>query len=298
MEQEQMSLAIFEPIRATLAELEKKDESLVFDHTMADGEKELRSWVKRIRGFKGDVARAHKETKANALAFGRKIDAIKNELTTGADKLITQRMLPLDKIEAKKRTDAEAIVEAERVEKERIETVRLEAIAKQEEEIARKQAELKAQEEKALQVERNRQAKIKVEEDRIAREREKLEAEKKAEADARQREINARKQAELEKQQAIEKAECEKAEAIEAEKEKARKVEVDRLAEEAEQRAKANRLAKIEADRISNENHRRQIEQDIIDAIVIMLGSESDVDAQEIVDAIVQGEIPNVTINY
>lgn len=40
MTQEIMSLAVFDPIRATLVELEKKDKSLVFDHTSPEAEKE------------------------------------------------------------------------------------------------------------------------------------------------------------------------------------------------------------------------------------------------------------------
>ncbi len=262
MTQETMDLAVFAPIKSTLAELEKKDKSLVFDHTTTDGERELRSWVKRLRGYKGDVARTHKDVKANALAFGRQVDAIKNELTAGADKIITERMKPLDEIEAKKRAEAEAIIEAEWIAKEKAEDERLADLERREAEANRKEAEFK-------------------EKERIARE--KQIADEAAE--------NARRFAE-------EKAEREKQEAVEAEQEKARKLEVERVANENEARAKANRLAKIEADRISNKNHRRQVEQGIIDAIVIMLGSVSDADAQSIVDAIVQGEIPNVTINY
>ena len=223
MTDQEMSLVVFDPIRATLTELEAKDKALVFDHTTASGEKELRSWVHRLRGYKSEVSKVHKAVKADALAFGRKVDAVKNELIGGVERLITERMKPLDEIEAKKRAEAEAILEAERLEKERIEQERLDAIAKQEAEMAAKQAAIKA------------------EEDRLQREREKLEMEKRAEAEAKRREQEAKEKAEQEKKEALERAEREKQEAIakaeaekkaaiEAEKEKARKAEAERLA--------------------------------------------------------------------
>ena len=108
---ENMSLAVFDPIRAALVEIEKKDKDLVFDHLTESGENGLRSYVKRLRGYKGDVARAHKETKAEALSFGRKVDAVKNELTAGVDRLITTRMLPLDEIAAKEQARKQAVID-------------------------------------------------------------------------------------------------------------------------------------------------------------------------------------------
>ncbi len=284
MADQKMSLVVFDPIRATLVELEKKDKSLVFDYTTASGEKELRSWVHRLRGYKTEVTKVHKDTKADALAFGRKVDAVKNELIDGVEKLIAERMKPLDEIEAKKRAAAEAIIEAKRLEDERIEQERLDAIAKQEAEIAEKQAAIKA------------------EENRLTRERENLEAEKRAEVDAKNREIEARKEAEAkaerEKQEALDKAEREKAEAIEAEKEKARQAEGDRLSREAVEKDQQRKLADTEAKRVADKEHRKEVEQGVVDAIVIAVMLSSDSIAQEIVDAIVNGEIPNLTINY
>lgn len=146
---EEMSLAVFDPIKATLAEMEKKNEQLAFDYNTDDGIAAVRSWVARLRGYKGDIARAHQATKADALAFGRKVDLIKNELTAGVQKIINERMKPLDEIEAAKRAEAETKIETERVEAERVEAKRLADLKKREDEVARKETEQKAAEDAA-----------------------------------------------------------------------------------------------------------------------------------------------------
>jgi len=260
MAEETMSLTIFDPIRATLAALEKKDQSLVFDHTAPEGEAELRSWVKNLRGFKGDVARAHKDTKANALNFGRQVDAIKNELTAGADKIITERMKPLDEIEAKKRAKAEAIIEAERLKKEKAEQERLADLERREAEAARKEDEIRKKEQA---------------------EREKQIADEAAE--------NARKETEA-------KAEREKQEAVEAEKEKARKLEVERVKKLQAEQDEKERLATLERERVANEEHRDEVENKAVEAFDAAFGI--DFNSEAVVTVIKEGRIPNVTINY
>ncbi len=271
MTEQNMDLAVFDPITAMLAELEKKDLALVFDHTTPEGEKDLRSWVKRVRGYKGDVARAHKEVKAEALAFGRQVDAIKNELTTGADRIITERMKPLDEIDAEKRAEAEAIVKAEeeaRLKKEAEEKAELEH---REAEVARKEAEIR-------------------ESERIAREKQiAIEAAE----NARKEEIA---KAEREKQEAIEKAEREKQDAIEAEKEKARQVERDRVAKETADLTELNRLADIEHERIINKRHRQKVKGNAIETIKEGLGELFT--AEQLVAFIDEGHCKYLTINY
>lgn len=143
---EDMSLVVFDPIKATLIVLKKKDESLTFDHTTPEGEKDLRSWVKQLRGYKGDIAKAHKGIKADALAFGRRVDAIKNELTAGADKIIKERLRPLDEMEARKRAAAEAAIKAEADAMLAKEAERIAELKRREAEVAKKEAEIEAKE--------------------------------------------------------------------------------------------------------------------------------------------------------
>lgn len=277
---EQMSLEVFDPLKAAITELQEKDKAQVFDHTTEEGEKNLRSWVHRVRGCKGDIEKVRKATKADALAFGRKVDEIARELTIVPEKIIATRMKPLDEIEAKKRAAAEAKIEAERVAAEKAEAERLADLERREAETAKKEAELQAKEDA-----------IKAEQE----EKKRAEREKQIAIDAAEKE---RKDAERIAANRAKVAEQEKAEAIEAEKEKARQAERDRVAKAGLEIAEQTRLAEKERKRVENVKHRKEVEQGVIDAIVIMLGSESDSDAQEIVDAIVSGEIPNVEIIY
>ena len=114
MTEESMTLTVFDPLAAMVAEIVKKDDAQNFDHTTEEGEIALRSWVHKIRGGKGDIEKTRKIVKADALTFGRKVDAYAKELTAPLDKIIAKDMKPLNEIEAKKRADAEAMVEAER----------------------------------------------------------------------------------------------------------------------------------------------------------------------------------------
>ena len=122
---DQISLVVFDPCEAMVSDLVKKNEIQQFDHTTEDGEKALRSWVHRIRGGKGEIEKVRKSMKADALAFGRKVDDRAKELTAPLDRMITDNMKPLDEIEAEKRRRAEAIVEAERIAAEKAEQARV-----------------------------------------------------------------------------------------------------------------------------------------------------------------------------
>ena len=279
---DEMSLVVFDPIKATLAEVQKRNGDLVFDHTTESGEKELRSWVYRIRGHRSDLEKVRVAAKSEALSYGKKVDALAKELKVPYDKLITERMKPLDEIEAKKRADAVAIVEAKRLEDERIEQERIAAIAKAEAEIAEKQAAIKA------------------EENRLTREREILEAEKRAEVDAKRREQEAKGKAEQDKKEALERAEYEKQEAlVKAEREKEGAIEAEREKNRLEAEAKKaeeKRIADIECKRIADLGHRKAIEEEA-STIFTDYGMASDL-AKELVGEISKGIYPALTINY
>lgn len=145
----EVSLAVFDPVKAVSADLETKDAVQEFDHTTPEGEKALRSWVHRVRLHKGTIEKVRVATKAGALEFGHKVDDLARELTLSPQKIIDARMKPLDEIEDAKRKAAEAIVEAERLEKERIEAEEKAELERREAEVARKEAELKAKEDAA-----------------------------------------------------------------------------------------------------------------------------------------------------
>ena len=270
-ETQEMSLTVFDPSKAAIAEIVERDSNLVFDHSTPDGEAELRSYVYRIKRHKGDLEKVRKEAKSGALNFGRKVDEIAKELNKPLLTIIADRMKPLDEIEEKKRAAAEAAVEAERLEAERIETERLADLKKREAEVEAKEAKLKAIDErvKAHQADLDRAAREK----RIADEA----------AD------NAKKQAKIDADAALAKAESDKQVAIEAEQDKAVKVEADRIAEE-------KRVADENAKRYADKVHRDEIETKIHNAFH---KQTDDYDmATEILSWIIDGKIPHLKINY
>lgn len=279
MTEESMTLAVFDAHATMVADLVKKNEVQKFDHTTEAGEKDLRSWVFRLRGGKGDIEKARKIIKAEALAFGKKVDAKAKELTIPLEKMIAENMKPLDEIEAKKRAEAEAIVQAEIDAKEKAERDRLADLEKREAEIAAKEAVQKAIQEKADLTELNRLADIQHEADKLAA-IEKVE--KKAEQDAKD---------------VAEKAEREKQESIEAEKEKARQVERVRIFKEQAKEKERKHAEEAERKRATDENHRADVHILICNSIIEHADCDKQT-AENIIAAIVRGEIPNMLITY
>ena len=300
MSEEKNELVVFNEVRAKVALYKEANAEMQFDYADPKGEKEARSHIFKLRGVKTKIAAVHKTAKAEALAYCREVDGVKNFLLGETEDMIQVHVTPLKEIaDAKAKVEADRI-EAERIEAERIEQERLDAIAKREEEAAKKEAELQAKQDAIDNAEAERLAKIEADEAQLAQERREFEAAKQAEADAKQREEQARKDAEAkaeqDKKEAAAKAEQEKADAVLAEKEKARKVEVERVAKEKAAKLEAERIAEKERKRVVNRKHRKSVEDQAISGFEAALGSGCC--AEDIVLAIKKGEIPNVTISY
>lgn len=189
-------LAVFDEVAATIAEYKVENDKLVFDYESKEGAKDAKSHISKLRKVKGKIAEVHKEAKAEALTFGRKLDAKKNEYSGEVDKMIKVHKEPLDVIEAELIEKSMAVLRA----KEEAEAIRVaeieareRAITLAEEKIAREKAEAeeKIAREKAIeneQVIKEQQEKIKriEEEKRIAEEateKVRMQAEQKAKAE-------------------------------------------------------------------------------------------------------------------
>lgn len=193
--------------------------------------------------------------------------------------------------EIHKATKAEALAVCQAIDKEK----RV-LIADVEEMIEVHAAPIRAIDEK---IEAERQAKVE------AWEKAEQEAEEKrqAELEAREKEV-ARKEAEITAKEDAIKAKQAEADRIEREKriaeeaaENARKEE--QAAQECKQKeveAEKERLAEIECKRVNNIKHQAKIRGRIHVFLFAIVQNEEKTD--EIVDAIVAGSIPNVTINY
>ena len=257
---EEMSLAVFDPIKALTVKTQERDAALELDHTTPEGEKELRSWVCTVRGCRAGLEKIRVKAKADSLEYGRKVDSLAKELKAPFDTIINERTKPLDEIEDAKRKAAEAVIEAERKEAERVEAERLADLKRREDEVTRKEAEQKAAEDAASAEQR------KVE--RV--EREKRIADEAAE--------KARQETEA------------KAAAV------AKAKEDFRLAQERDAIRKKQQAEEAERRRIADRTHRGKIDAAVEMALRgIGIGDDA---AHEVAMAPAQDKIPHVTINY
>ena len=164
-------LAVFDEVAATIADWKVENESIFFEYDTPQGEKDARSHIAKLRKGKTKVGEIHKEAKAEALAFGRKLDAKKNEYNGEIDRMIKFHKDPLDAIEA----DKQAVID---IEKKRLE-----------EEEAKRQAELEVREAAVREAEER----IAAEKSRVDRaEREKRIAEEAAERAKAKAELDAK----------------------------------------------------------------------------------------------------------
>lgn len=86
----------YDPIKAELAKLIERNNSLVFDYDSDEGEKNARSYVAGLRRKKADVERLRVELKQPALDHGRKVDGVAKKLTADFDAMIEVHQKHLD----------------------------------------------------------------------------------------------------------------------------------------------------------------------------------------------------------
>ncbi len=257
-------LAVFDEVAATIAEYKVENDKLVFDYADKEGAKQAKSHISKLRKVKGKISEVHKEAKAEALAFGRRLDAKKNEYNGEVDKMIKVHKEPLDVIEAELIEKSMAVLRA----KEEAEAMRL--------------AEIEARERAII-----------LAEEKIAREKseaeEKIRTEKAKEAErvmkAQQEEIAFVKEEKRIAEEKVEKVRIEAEEKAKAESD----AEEERLADIAAEMA-------MEAKRITGKKHREKIENEAHQGLT-KLGYNPDI-AYSILEAIKENKIPHITINY
>jgi hypothetical protein len=275
-------LALFEPIQATMAEYKAENEKLVFDYRDAQGNKDARSHVYKLRGVKTKITSAHKDAKAGALAVCRQIDGMKNKLMTEVEEMIKVHNEPLLLIEKEK---AEA--EAERLRK--LKEAEEEAARKREEELAAREAAVKEKEEKAAAEERAKRA----EEERIKAEAEQAERDKKIAEEAKAK-------AEADAKAALEAAEKKRLADVAAAEQRAadeaRRVEQAERRKREQEQAEKERQEAEEKRRQENTRHRNNVHKDILARLeeLVLEGNQ----AQHVLQALQEGTIPHVKIEY
>ena len=274
-------LVKFNEIEAEISQYHAENEAKIFEYETPAGNKAARSWIYKLRGVRARIADVHKTVKADALAVCQKVDMVKRELTTQVDTMITYHETPLLQIET--REAAKLAEEQRRIQaaKDKAEADKLETMRKQQADLDARAAVIKAKEDKlaAEKVARDAEA------SRVARE-------KKMVDEARVKAENAAKQAlaDAEKRRLNDIAALKaKAKADADAKELADKRQKDMAA------AEAKKLADIEAKRVANEKHRKEIQKTIFVGFCKVIPKK---EATTLLIAIVDGEIPNLVIQY
>lgn len=96
-------IAVYNEFRSQLAEWRKLNDSLAFDYESAKGNKEARSHIYKLRQSKAAVDRVRKEAKAEALEYGRKVDAEAKDIVTEIEAMIETHDAPLREIEEREK---------------------------------------------------------------------------------------------------------------------------------------------------------------------------------------------------
>lgn len=327
----EISLAPYEPIRAQIAELKAANANTVFKYEEPKGNKLARSHVASLRTVKGDIERKRKELKADALEYGRKVDAVAKELTGEIEAMIEVHDRPLREIEerekariAKHQENLAALTLAPGIDIpgdsaalgaklarikaivvddtwQEFKTQGLEAQAATCRAIEARLAVVLKQEAEAAELARLREAQAKAE----AEIRAKLEAEARAK---REEEIRAQAEAKAKREAAdaamaeARKKEAEAQAAINAEREKVRKAELavakaKQEKAEAEARVAREEQAKkdAEAKRAANAKHRQKVLSEIIDDLVNLDFGD---DLGAVAEAMAGGKIRHVKVEF
>lgn len=303
--------------------IEKEARSLVPDVTTKKGRDAIASMAHKVARSKTYIDNAGKDLVAELKALPKQIDESRRVVRERLDALKDEVRRPLTEWEA----------EQERIKaEEAMNALHAEALGMNEEFDLQRAAQIEADHEMALlmdkDIDRERADKAaEAERQRIAREEEiKRQAEEKAKreaaekaqreidaAAAREREailakeraererIEAQQRAEREQREAAERAEREKQAAVEAERRKAQE-EADRIRREAEMREQARlaeekRKADEQARREADVKHRKAVGTEIVKALLANTSLTRD-QAIEVLTAIKDGKIPHTGISY
>lgn len=96
---ENKSIASYSPFYAELEQLKADNENLVFQYHTPKGNKDARSHVYTLRKRKNDIERARKAEKADALAFGKRVDTEAKSIMLEYDGMIDIHQAPITELE-------------------------------------------------------------------------------------------------------------------------------------------------------------------------------------------------------
>ena len=329
-------LVAFSEFEQQLNALEAESRAIVPDLTTKKGIEAEKSHIYKWRQSKTAVTKIHKEAKAEALEYGRKVDAVKNKLLERIESVIADRERPLKEIEEREaqRVDgirwriialnnylefpqyttaqmfADELAKVEQFEiddtlqefKAEAAIVKNDAMKNLKDRLSAKQKYEAEQDELQRLRQQAQERERKDRESRIAQEaaeKATREAEAKAQREAVAIATEAQRKAQdAEREELRRVAELETAKREKAEAEK-RALAAEGVAKERAERETQERIRREKEDaerREANKKHRARINNAAVNGLV-KSGLSND-DAVMAVTAIARREVPNVTINY
>lgn len=338
IEAQTKEIAVYKPFWSELEKLKQDNEKLVFQYHTPKGNKEARSHIYNLRKRKGDIERARKAEKAEALEYGRQVDSQAKEIVAEYDAMIEKHQAPLDEIE---RREAERVAAHESVLsaiqelgaidafnppgsdglKQRLESAEAVVVDSSLEEFEEKAQATK--DEVISKLNQMLEARLKEEAEqaelaRLRREQEEREKREREEAIAREAVERARREAEEKAQREREEAEAKAAAEREAAQRRERELQeaaerAEREKEAAEERAKL--AAKEAEDRVKREaeeaarkereeaerreaNKRHKAKINNAAVAAMVAGGMDEQQAKLAVTLIAKREVPRVTISY
>lgn len=274
-------LAVYKKFEAGLALLETSNAEKKFEDT-PDGLAERRAWYKKLRKGTNALTKLRKATNDESQ---KKIAACNAEAKTIQARLDVME-LPhktiLDAEDTKVQKEIDDLAEANRLQAEKDENEREAYIDNQAFDNAKIAKELKDQQDTIDKQKAEIAATKKIEEvTKLAVKS----AEEKAIKDAKDLAETVDRDAKA----ALATAAKDKQDAID-------KIEQERKDKEQEEADEKERIASVERKRQANKKHRKKIETDVSEALISI--TQDEFIANDIVDALIKGEIPNIQINY
>jgi hypothetical protein len=276
----------FAEYEEAIASAKEHNANAVFVYEDPKGNKAARSHIYELRQIKARVEARRKELKAGSLEYGRQVDGTAKRITADVEEMIAVHEAPLKAIEAR---------EAARVASHEAALAAIVA-----DELPPDSAGLRAELERVEAIETGdswQEFRPRAQACRgaqLARIKALIEQAEQAEAQAAELERLRREQAEREQRERDERIAREARERAEAEAaDRERKAAEAAAAREAALRAEAERKAAEIRKREADQAHRARVIAEAAEAIAKVDGG-----AQAIVEAIVAGEIPRVTVSF
>lgn len=305
----------YDPFRAQLGELKTYNESVTFDYESKSGNKEARSHIYKLRQTKSAVEKARKAEKAEALEYGRQVDAQAKEIMGEIESMIEVHQRPIDEIEQREK-ERQAKHEARIAEmqelamesnedfsaavlRDRLKQLETYKLGEHWEEYEVEASRVKEAGIEALKSQIARREKYEAEQaelEKLRREQQEREKKDREAQIAKEAEDRAHREAEQKAKQEREAAERRELQ-LKLEKEQAER-RAEQAAEEARREADAAK-AKEEAEakrREENKKHKAKIHREAVAGLVD--GGIPDEQAKDVVTLIAKGLVPNVRVVY